>query len=156
MISRNLLILISGYTISWCIMALAFSATASVGYDMTLGKSIALFPLIMQVFGACIITMPAVKIMALYGRRTGFMVGSVIGIFGGLMCAYSVYHQNFWLLVCSTPFLGMFTGFGEFARYAAADTCDHKQQKSRAISIVISGGILAAFAGPSIASYSNQ
>lgn len=84
------------------------------------------------------------------------MLGSVMGIVGGLMCALSIYHQNFWLLVCSTPFLGMFTGFGEFSRYAAADACDNKQQKSKAISIVISGGIVAAFAGPSIASYSNQ
>ena len=50
----------------------------------------------------------------------------------------------------------MYNGFGEFARFAAAEIYEDSHQKNRAISIVVSGGIVSAFIGPAIADYSNQ
>lgn len=137
-------------------MALAFSTTATVGMHLSDDRSTALYPLIAQVFGACVVSVPAGKLMARYGRSIVFMIGSTIGLVGAALCAYSVYTQQFWLLVASTPFLGMYNGFGEFAKYAAADACDDERRKSRTIAIVVSGGIVAAFVGPAIASYAND
>ena len=154
--NRNILVLFTTYAISWCVMALAFSATASVGYQLAENPAWSLLPLIMQVFGALAMTIPAAKMMAVFGRRKGFMFGSLIGMVGALMCAFSIYQQSFWLLVCSTPFLGMFNGFGEFARFAAAEIYPDEKRKSRAIAIVVSGGIVSAFLGPAIADGSNR
>ena len=156
MIKRNIVILFFIYAIAWCVMAIAFSATASVGHRMAPDKALILLPLIMQVFGAVAISFPASMIMRRLGRRGGFMVGGVIGAIGASLCAYSIFQQNFWLLICSTPILGMFNGFGELAKFAAAEVYDNKKQQSRAISIVVSGGIVAAFIGPTIASVSNH
>ena len=156
MINRNIAILFFNYAIAWCVMAIAFSATASVGYQLAPDKSLVLLPLIMQVFGAVVISFPASLIMRRFGRRGGFMIGGLIGILGALLCVYSIYHQNFWLLICSTPVLGMFNGFGELARFAAAEVYKDERHRSRAISVVVSGGIVAAFIGPSIAAYSND
>jgi hypothetical protein len=52
--------------------------------------------------------------------------------------------------------LGALSGFGEYTRYAAADLYDDEKFKSRAISFVVSSGIVAAFIGPSLASWSND
>ncbi|MEM7562122.1 MAG: MFS transporter [Pseudomonadota bacterium] len=156
MISRNIFILFFIYAIAWCVMAIAFSATASVGHQLAPDKSLILLPLIMQVFGAVAISFPASLIMRTFGRRKGFMIGGVIGAVGATLCAYSIFQQNFWMLICSTPILGMFNGFGELAKFAAAEVYDDKKQQSRAISIVVSGGIVAAFIGPTIAAVSNS
>ena len=154
--NRNILVLFVNYAISWCVIAIAFTATASVGHQLASHKSWVLMPLIMQILGAVIMTVPAAKIMSYYGRRIGFMFGSLIGVVGALMCAYSIYLQNFWLLVCCTPLLGMYNGFGELVRFAAAEVYTDEQQKSRAIAVVMSGGIVSAFIGPAIADGSNQ
>ena len=156
MLNRNIIVLFITYAISWCVMALAFSATASVGHYLADNKDLALLPLIMQVFGAVSMTVPAAKLMQNFGRRRGFMIGSCIGVVGALMCASAIYLQNFWLLVCCTPFLGMFNGFGELARFAAAEIYPNEKQKNRAVAVVVSGGIVSAFIGPAIAAASNQ
>ncbi len=153
---KNLSSLFCAYVISWCVMAIGYSATASVGHHLAPERAFLLLPLIMQVFGATIIAIPASKLMILVGRRSAFMVGSSIGIFGGLLCVYSLYIGNFWLLVFSTIFIGMFNGFGEFIKYAAADLFVDEKKKNKSISIIVSGGIVAAFLGPAIANFSNQ
>jgi MFS family permease len=137
-------------------MAIGYSATASVGHHLSPERAYILLPLIMQVFGACIIAIPASKLMMLIGRRNAFMIGSTIGIFGGLLCVYSLYIGNFWLLAFSTLFIGMSNGFGEFIKYAAADLFIDEKKKNKSISIIVSGGIVAAFLGPAIANFSNQ
>ena len=156
MLNRNMSILFFLYAISWCVMALAFSATASIGLSLVENKNIALLPLITQVLGSVFITLPASKVMKQYGRRIGLAAGSLFGVIGALLCAYGVYIGNFWVLVAATPFIGMFTGFAEFIKYAASDIYDDGDKKSRAISIIVSSGIIAAFLGPWVASYSNS
>lgn len=153
---KNLFSLFSAYVISWTIMAIGYSATASVGYNLAPSSSIMLLPLIMQVFGATLIAIPASRLMILIGRRKAFMVGSCLGIFGGLLCVYSLYIGSFWLLIFATVFIGMFNGFGEFIKFAAADLFYDEEKKNKAMSVIVSGGIIAAFVGPSIARFSNE
>ncbi len=61
-------------------MVIAFSATASVGHQLAPDKSLALLPLIMQVFGAVAISFPASLIMRSFGRRKGFMIGDWLSV----------------------------------------------------------------------------
>jgi len=60
------------------------------------------------------------------------------------------------MLVASTPLLGALSGFGEYTRYAAAELFEDEKQKGRAVSFVVSGGIIAAFIGPSLSTWSND
>ena len=152
----NFTILFCVYVISWCMMAIGYSATASVGHYLSPQKTFILLPLIMQMFGASLIAVPAGKLMISLGRRKAFMFGSGFGLLGGLMCVYSLYIGNFWLLVGAALFLGMFNGFSEFIKFAAAELFEDEHKKNRAISIIVSGGIVAAFIGPAIASYSQS
>ena len=153
---HNLIVLFFVYVISWCLMAIGYSATASVGHHLSPYKAYILLPLIMQIFGASLIAVPASRLMISLGRKKSFIFGSFLGVIGRLMCVYSLYIESFWLLVCATLFIGMFNGFGEFIKYAAAELFDDENKKNRVISIIVSGGIVAAFVGPAIASYSQS
>ena len=49
----------------------------------------------------------------------------------------------------------MFNGFGQYYRFAAAEVCS-EEYRSRSISYVLAGGVLAAFIGPNLANWSRQ
>jgi predicted MFS family arabinose efflux permease len=49
----------------------------------------------------------------------------------------------------------VFNGFGQYYRFAAAETAS-EQYRSRVISYVLAGGLIAAFAGPNLAKWSRQ
>jgi len=144
------------YALSWCVMAMAFTATASIGAAMSVAKNLTLLPLITHVLGSVIITVPASKMMIRFSRRVGLATGCLLGMLGSTLCVYGVYVGNFWIVVCSTPFIGMFTGFSEFVKYAAGDIFDDEDRKRRSISIIVSSGIIAAFVGPWVAGFSND
>ena len=94
--------------------------------------------------------------MAKHGRKFGLSVGCILGIIGASLCAFAVYRENFWLLVFSTPFIGMFTGFAEFIKYSANEISSESSEKKRYISIIVTAGVIAAFIGPWAAKYSND
>jgi predicted MFS family arabinose efflux permease len=58
--------------------------------------------------------------------------------------------SHFWLFSFGTFLVGMFAGFAEYYRFAAADVAE-RDFKARAISWVIAGGVVAAFLGPQLA-----
>lgn len=156
MVRKNLIILIACESLAYCLMAVVLTVSAVVGYYLAPDRSLVLLPLITEVFGACLSTIPAAYLMKRLGRRRAFVIGSFVGTVGASLCSYAIYTENFWLLVSSTPLLGALSGFGEYTRYAAADLFDDEKRKSRAISFVVSSGIVAAFVGPTLSSWSNN
>ena len=57
---------------------------------------------------------------------------------------------DFWLFCVGTALVGVFNGFGIYYRFAAVDAAPDFY-KGRAISYVMAGGVVAAFAGPNLA-----
>ena len=92
-------------------------------------------------------TIPASLFMRRVGRQVGFVVGSIIGVVSGLVCAFSVLHSNFWLFAFGTFLFGLFAGFAQLYRFAAADVAS-EDFKSKAISLVLAGGVVSGFLGP--------
>jgi hypothetical protein len=70
----------------------------------------------------------------------------------GLVAAAAIWIGNFWLFVFANALVGAYQGFAQYYRFAAADTAS-AEFKSRAISWVIAGGIVAAFTGTNIAKF---
>ncbi|MBW2411936.1 MAG: MFS transporter, partial [Deltaproteobacteria bacterium] len=62
---------------------------------------------------------------------------------------------KFVLFCLGTALIGVFNGFGQYYRFAAAEVCS-AEYRSRAISYVLAGGVLAAFVGPNLANWSRQ
>lgn len=155
-LNRNLLILVACEAMAYSLMAIVLTVSAVAGYYLAPDRSLVLLPLVTEVFGACLSTIPAAYLMNKLGRRHAFLVGSLIATLGACLCSYAVYISDFWLLVASTTLLGALSGFGEYTRYAAADLFTDEERKGKAVSLVVSGGIVAAFVGPSVSSWSND
>ena len=78
------------------------------------------------------------------------MLATTLGVSGGSLCALAILHGHFALFAVGGMLLGMFNGFGNYYRFTAADAVD-SQHKSRAIALVLAGGVIAAIVGPNLA-----
>jgi MFS family permease len=117
------------------------------GYALATDKTLATLPVTAYIVGAALTTMPASLLMRRIGRRTGFTLGALFGFLGALICAYAAYRHNFWLLCAGALVLGAYNATGQYYRFAAADSAS-AAFKSRAIALVLAGGIAGGILGP--------
>ena len=87
------------------------------------------------------------------GRRLGFVAGVGICLLGAGSVMLSIYLGNFVLLCLGIGLLGAYNGFNGYYRFAAADAVS-ESRRSRAISLTLAGGVVAAVLGPAIARFS--
>ena len=97
-------------------------------------------------------TLPASLLMQRKGRRFGFVLACFIMMLGGVITAFSIYHSSFIGFVAGAMVFGIAMGFFQLIRFAAIDLVP-EEYVSKAISWVLLGGLLAAFLGPNIASF---
>lgn len=134
---------------------LLISVIALIGKQIAPSSSMITLPVALQFLGLMSATIPAALIMGKLGRRLGFSLGNVIGIFGASLATYALSLENFTLFCASTFLLGVGIGFGTLYRFAAIEVCD-ESARHRAISISMAGGVLAAVLGPNLAVYSQK
>jgi MFS family permease len=127
--------------------SILITVNALVGYALATDKTLATLPVTSYFVGSALATLPLSLFMKRYGRRTGFTVGAMFAIAGSLVCAAAVYAGNFWLLCLGVVILGAYFAAGQHYRFAAADAVA-ADFKSRAISLVLAGGIVGGFLGP--------
>jgi MFS family permease len=94
--------------------------------------------------------------MKRFGRRVGQSIGAVAAIIGALIAGYAMVIASLWLLCFATFVSGLYNAFGVSLRFAAADVADAYRPsfKARAISLVLTGGIVGGIIGPEIARWS--
>jgi MFS family permease len=109
--------------------------------------SLATLPIAMVTLGTAVATVPASILMGRVGRRPGFVLGTMFGAAGGTAATAGIVAESFALLCLGTFLVGIYQGFAQFYRFAAAEAVP-AQFRSRALSMVLAGGIFAAFAGP--------
>jgi len=118
-------------------------------------KSLATVPVTAVVTGTALATIPASLFMRKVGRKAGFLFGAILGMVGAAICSYSIVTVNFWGFAFGAAFVGMYTAFGNYYRFAAVDVAGVKH-RSKAVSYVLAGGLIAGFLGPQIASHSKD
>lgn len=123
------------------------TVNALAGYALASDKGLATLPLTTYFLGSALTTVPMSLLMKRFGRRAGFTLGAWCAIAGSLLCGWAVYTMDFWLLCGGTFVCGMYFAAGQYYRFAAADSAA-PDFKSRAISLVLAGGILGGFLGP--------
>jgi MFS family permease len=131
-------------------MSLVISTAALVGYQLAADKSYATLPVAASLVATMLTSIPAAILMQRIGRRGGFMFASVVALLGAALLVYATVHKQFWLFLFAIMSVGFFNGFGNYYRFTAADVVD-EAHKSRAISYVLLGGVVAAFVGPNLA-----
>jgi predicted MFS family arabinose efflux permease len=133
-----------------CGISVDLTLTGITGYQLAPDKALATLPFALIAVGAAIVTVAAAFILGRIGRRLGFAVGSLAGAIGGLVSVYATFQGSFWVFCIGTALIGVYQGFAQFYSIAAADSVE-PVKKSRAISTVLAGGVLAAIAGPALA-----
>ena len=131
------------------------SSSAIVGLALAGHKSLATMPLALMFLAQMATTVPASLYMARVGRRVGFMTSALFGLAGATVAAAGVIYASFSIFCLGTTLIGMFNGFGQYYRFTAAEVAP-EDYRSRAISYVMVGGVIAAFAGPNLANWSRH
>ena len=148
--SRNAFVLALSQGLYVCGISVDLTLTGITGYQLAPDKALATLPFALITVGAAIVTVFAAHVIARIGRRFGFAIGSLCGTAGGLVSVVAVFHAQFWLFCLGTALIGAYQGFAQYYSIAAADSVA-SEYKSRAISTVLAGGVLAALAGPALA-----
>lgn len=126
------------------------SVSALVGYALAPDKALATLPAALMWLSTAAVTLPASFLMRRIGRRGGFMIGALIGALGAAIAAFAVYASDFALLCLGVALIGAYNGFNYYFRFAATEATPVAFH-SRAISLVLAGGVVSAFMGPALA-----
>ena len=130
--------------------SLTMTSSALAGKVLAPDPGLATLPLGLTYLSVMISLIPVSLMMSRYGRRTGFVLGGISAVIAGVLMAMGIYQNIFLLFIVGSLFLGFAMATGQFIRFTAAEIATD-EFKSRAISWVLAGGLLAAFVGPGIA-----
>ncbi len=151
---RNIALLAGAQALFQTAVVIVATLSGLVGYALASDKALATLPLGMMIVSAAAMLLPAALLMRRYGRRLGFMAGTLLGIASGAVAVAAIWMQSFWLFVGANMLVGAYQGFAQYYRFAAAEAAS-EDMKSRALSWVLAGGVVAALAGPTIAKYTH-
>ena len=128
---------------------------AIVGSMLTPDKALSTLPIAVQMTGMMCATIPAALLMARIGRRGGFWTGISCGVLGAAIATAAIFQASFALFCVGTFFIGIHNGFTQQYRFAAAEIAD-EAFRSKAISLVLAGGVVSAVFGPEMAKWSRD
>jgi predicted MFS family arabinose efflux permease len=132
--------------------ALVVTVGGLAGAQIARAPGLATAPIASMFLGTTIATVPASLWMAARGRRTGFVGGALVGALGGLIAAAGIALDSLLVLSLGTLLVGAYQGVAQFYRFAASEVADDAF-RSRAISLVLAGGVAAALLGPALGKY---
>lgn len=150
----NILILASSQALMLSAIVLAMTLAAILGRMLAADPGLATLPVAAMVVGTALASLPAAFLMRRFGRRAGFLCGTALGVAGSALAALALFDASFWIFVAGHVLLGAYQGFANYYRFAAVEAAGPDPAKAaRAISLVIAGGVVAAFVGPLLAQW---
>ena len=152
---RNILIL----ALCWAITLSTSTLLVSVGplSAVSLGANDSIAPLTVGAFlmGAAASSYPSGLIFRYFGRLKGFSLGCLCQALGCLFGCIALQLGELWFLMAGCFFIGLGQGLGQFYRFSAVEVCP-SHLKSEAVTLVLTGGVLAAFTGPTTANFTKD
>ncbi len=152
---RNVFVLTLCQALGMTAVVVMVTVSALTGDMLAEDRTFATLPLSLQYLSTMLATIPASLLMKHVGRRAGFSIGALFGIASGGLSVVAVVAGSFWLFCLGNALIGVAQGFGLFYRFAAAEAADDAF-RSKAISLVLSGGVVAAVVGPELAKLSSE
>ena len=146
---RNIALLSAAQATMGSNQAILMSIAALTAAGMVADKAYATIPVSLMIIGTALATGPAAWLIHSWGRRNGLVFGAAIAIPGALVAAFAAWMGWFWLFCLALMALGVPAAFANQYRFSAADSVP-PGLKSRAISWVLLGGVVAGFIGPQI------
>ena len=123
--------------------------TGIVGSRVAPRPELATLPFSLLFVAAGLTTFFASRSIGRFGHRTTFVVAGLVAATGGTISALAIARGSFGLFCVGTAVVGASNASTGYYRYLAADT--HPDARARAVSTVLAGGLVAALAGPFVA-----
>lgn len=149
---RQVLILAGSQALFQSISVLIMTIGALAGAILTSDPSLVTVPISMASLGTVLAMFPASLWMDQAGRKRGFITGTLLGIVAAIISMAAMIQHSFMLLCLGMFLLGIYQAFAQFFRFAAGEVA-LPAFRSRAISLVLAGGVIAALLGPFLASF---
>ncbi|WP_319823475.1 MFS transporter [Thalassovita sp.] len=146
---RNVAILVLAQAVLGAQMPMIFTIGGLAGQTLATNLCFATLPISLIVLGSMLAATPVSWIMQKWGRRTGFLLGTLAGAIGGGIGAYGLYLASFPVFLLGSLVTGIYMSAQGFYRFAAADTASDAF-RPKAISYVMAGGLAAAIIGPQL------
>ena len=153
--SKNILLLAICQAMMLAATSLTMTSSALVGLQIAPLQSLATLPLAITYVTVMLMLIPSSLFMHRFGRRLGFSIGALGAIVAGVLAGFAIYNNQFVLFCIAAVFQGVAMSSAQFYRFAAAEVATD-EYKSRAISWVLAGGLLAAFIGPNVARFTKN
>ncbi|MEU2440576.1 MFS transporter [Streptomyces rubradiris] len=147
---RAMTVLTSAQMLYYFGISIDLTLTGLVGLRLAPEPALATLPFALISVGSWAVTYPASRFMSRHGRKAGFLVGSGAALTGGILSVTALLTEQFALFCLGIACIGVHQAFAGYYRYAAADMFP-PEERGKAISTVLSGGVIAAVAGPFLA-----
>jgi MFS family permease len=146
---RNVIILVMAQALLGAQMPMIFTIGGLAGQTLASNLCFATLPISLIVLGSMMAATPVSWAMQKFGRRAGFLIGTLAGAIGGAVGAYGLYVASFPIFLLGSLITGVYMSAQGFYRFAAADTASD-EFRPKAISYVMAGGLASAIIGPQL------
>lgn len=150
----NIFVLVLSQTFFICAISIDLTVTGVAGFSIAPNKDLATLPFSFITIAGAISTGFTTLLMHRIGHRLTFASSALFCFFGGLISAWAIYHKQFIVFCCGTACVGIFQAFSQYYRLIVAEHVN--KQKGKVISMVLSGGVIAGFVGPLLASWGSH
>src|SRR3546814_14002748 len=87
---------------------IVFTLSGLAGQQLAPSADLATVPISLFSLGLALGTIPAGLIMKRFGRRTGYLIGTLFGVCDGLIAAFGIFHELFAVLCLGTNCAGLY------------------------------------------------
>ncbi|AST34393.2 MFS transporter (plasmid) [Ralstonia solanacearum] len=126
-----------------------YATGAIIGNLLAPSPALATVPVSIFVVGMAAATLPLGVMARRYGRKVAALFGNACGVVVGLLAALALVIQSFSLFCIAMLFGGAYAAVVLTFRFAAAE-CVPPEDRPRAMSTVLAGGIAAGVLGPQL------
>ena len=149
---RNVAVLVLCQAVMGAQIPLVFVVAGLAGQQLSPYACLATLPVSMVVLGSMTTAPWLSNVMQTYGRRVGFVIGTLGGMAGAGIAAWGLTLDSFLVFLFGSYLTGIYMSANGFYRFAAADTAS-ESFRPKAISYVMAGGLASAIIGPQLVSF---
>ncbi|AKZ28478.1 MFS transporter [Ralstonia pseudosolanacearum] len=147
--NRHVLRLAAAQALAGANSTVVYATGAIIGNMLAPSPALATVPVSIFVVGMAAATLPVGAVARRYGRKIAALLGNACGVIVGLLAALALVIQSFNLFCVAMLFGGAYAAVVLTFRFAAAE-CVPPEDRPRAMSTVLAGGIAAGVLGPQL------
>lgn len=144
--------LMFGYALMMAGTSLMVLIAGIIGTQFAPSPGLATLPVALTIVGLALSALPTGRLLNRFGRRKIFIGYGLLAVAAALLAVYSLISSSFFMFCVAAMLIGWSAAAGHQYRFAAMESVP-LELAPKATSVLLFGGILAAFVGPEIAVY---